>query len=178
MLGFGYFWETLGNSSTFKTHLKYFGSRLHISFFFAYFGHNLNMSRAPNFCQHCEGEGCFCRASKSLQCKTPEVRLYCLAFFLFSCVLCTFGLDNWEDVLFTACSILSSRYSLGMGLNYQQVLKNVPMGAGGPETCYGEILSVKVNICEPWAMGLGHGMGHVWPISFSGGMGAMGLFLS
>ena len=42
-----------------------------------------------------------------------------------------------------------------MGLNYQQVLKNVPMGAGGPETCYGEILSVKVN-CEPWAMG-GHG---------------------
>ena len=25
----------------------------------------------------------------------------------------------------------SSRYSLGMGLNYQQLLKNVPMGAGG-----------------------------------------------
>jgi len=33
-----------------------------------------------------------------------------------------------------------------MGLNYQQLLKNVPMGSGGTETCCGEILYVKVNI--------------------------------
>ena len=128
------------------------------------------MSRAPHFRQHCEGEGRFCRASKSLQRKTIEVRLCCLAGSLFSRVVFTwavhFAIEGLEAAVLHCLffTFPCSRYSLGMGLNYQQLLKNVPMGAGGTKTSCGEFLYVKVNICEP-----------VW---FSGGMGAMGLFLS
>ena len=82
------------------------------------------------------------------------------------CLCSKTGLNSYFGVLLFASPFAlvcmgcgSYRYNFGMGLNYQQLLKNVPMGAGGNEVLRSE---ARFLFCP----------------KVPGGMGAMGLFPS
>lgn len=89
---------------------------------------------------------CSAKPLKCVSVALPFVVFTCR--FHVRCALCDKRIGNKLPLCVLHCLFYTfpSRYSLGMGLNYQQLLKNVPMGAGGTETCCGEILYVKVNI--------------------------------
>lgn len=81
------------------------------------------------------GSGCLQRAPESLQRQAPEVpremahaeiaQQRIAMTVNANAAICGFGALHKKVVL-----QLCRRYSLGMGINYQQLLKNVPMGAG------------------------------------------------